>query len=32
MNRIHAYGDDALGDHDAVGLVEKMRAGEVSSP
>jgi amidase len=30
MNRIHAFGDDALGDHDAVGLVEKLRAGEVS--
>jgi amidase len=30
MSRIHAFGDDALGDHDAVGLVEKLRAGEVS--
>ncbi|MBP1820611.1 amidase [Mycobacterium sp. OAE908] len=30
MNRIHAFGDDALGDHDAVGLVEKLRGGEVS--
>jgi amidase len=34
MNRIHAFGgqfsSDALGDHDAVGLVEKLRAGEVS--
>ncbi|OBF36820.1 amidase [Mycobacterium sp. ACS1612] len=30
MNRMHAFGDDALGDHDAVGLVEKLRAGEVS--
>jgi len=34
MNRIHAFGGeisgDALGDHDAVGLVEKLRAGEVS--
>src|SRR5689334_5487771 len=31
MDRIHAFGDDALGDHDAVGLVEKLRAGEVSA-
>jgi amidase len=30
MNHIHAFGDDALGDLDAVGLVEKLRAGEVS--
>jgi amidase len=30
MERIHAFGDDALGDLDAVGLVEKLRAGEVS--
>jgi amidase len=30
MTRIHAFGDDALGDLDAVGLVEKLRAGEVS--
>jgi amidase len=34
MNRIHAFGGqfsgDALGDLDAVGLVEKLRAGEVS--
>jgi amidase len=28
--QIHAFGDDALGDLDAVGLVEKLRAGEVS--
>jgi amidase len=28
--RSHAFGDDALGDLDAVGLVEKLRAGEVS--
>jgi amidase len=28
--RCHAFGDDALGDLDAVGLVEKLRAGEVS--
>jgi amidase len=35
MTRIHAFGGqfsgDALGDHDAVGLVEKLRAGEVSA-
>jgi amidase len=31
MERIHAFGDDALGDFDAVGLVEAMRAGTVSS-
>ncbi|MFG1929596.1 amidase [Mycobacterium sp. NPDC048908] len=30
MVRIHAFGDDALGDHDAVGLVEQLRAREVS--
>ncbi|AGB22703.1 amidase, Asp-tRNAAsn/Glu-tRNAGln amidotransferase A subunit [Mycobacterium sp. JS623] len=29
-SRCHAFGDDALGDHDAVGLVEKLGAGEVS--
>jgi amidase len=28
--RCHAFGDDALGDLDAVGLVEKLRACEVS--
>jgi amidase len=32
MSRIHAFGDDALGDLDAVGLVEALRAGEVSAP
>ncbi|MEZ0577909.1 amidase [Nocardioides sp. MH1] len=32
MTRVHAYGDDALGDLDAVGLVERLRAGEVSIP
>ena len=26
-----AFGDDALGDHDAVGLVDALRAGEVSA-
>ena len=30
MSRIHAFGDDALGDLDAVGLVEKLRAAKVS--
>ncbi len=29
--RIHAFGDDALGDLDAVGLVEALRAGTVSA-
>jgi amidase len=28
--RKHAFGDDALGDHDAVGLAEEIRAGRVS--
>ncbi|MFY1621187.1 amidase [Micromonospora sp. WMMD736] len=27
---VHAFGDDALGDRDAVGLVQALRAGEVS--
>ena len=31
MTRIHAFGDDALGDLDAVGLVEALRAGIVSA-
>ncbi len=31
-HRIHAFGDDALGDHDAVGLVAALHAGEVSIP
>jgi amidase len=31
MNRIHAFGDDALGDLDAVGLVDALRAGKVSA-
>lgn len=30
MVRIHAFGDDALGDLDAVGLVEAYRSGAVS--
>src|SRR5919106_2788849 len=31
MNRIHAFGDDALGDLDAVGLVEALQSGKVSA-
>jgi amidase len=31
MTRISAFGDDALGDHDAVGLVDALSAGEVSA-
>ncbi len=31
MTRVHAFGDDALGDLDAVGLVEALRAGKVSA-
>lgn len=31
MTRIHAFGDDALGDLDAVGLAEALRAGTVSA-
>jgi len=30
MNRVHAFTDDALGDHDAVGLVEALQRGEVT--
>jgi amidase len=30
MARVHAYADDALGDHDAVGLAEAIRARRVS--
>ena len=30
MRRVHAFGDDALGDLDAVGLGEAIRAGRVS--
>lgn len=30
MRRVHAFGDDALGDLDAVGLSEAIRAGRVS--
>ena len=28
--RVHAFVDDALGDHDAVGLAEEIRSGRVS--
>ena len=28
--RVHAFTDDALGDHDAVGLAAELRAGRVS--
>src|SRR4030081_3707387 len=31
MVPVHAFGGDALGDLDAVGLVEKLRAGDVSA-
>ena len=31
-SRIHAFTDDALGEHDAVGLVEALHAGQVSIP
>ena len=31
-HRIHAFGDDALGTYDAVGLVESLHAGQVSIP
>lgn len=31
MARVHAFGDDALGDDDAVGLAERLRSGGVSS-
>lgn len=30
MTHVHAFGDDALGDLDAVGLVEALHAGRVS--
>ncbi len=32
MTRVHAFGDDALGDLDAVGLVEAIQDGEVAIP
>jgi amidase len=31
MPRVHAFGDDALGDHDAVGLAEAVRTGRVGA-
>jgi len=31
MTRIHAFGDDALGELDAVGLVEALNTGDVSA-
>ena len=30
MTRVHAFGDDALGEFDTLGLVEALHAGEVS--
>lgn len=32
MSRIHAFADDALGEHDAVGLVAELTARRVSIP
>ena len=32
MTRVHAFADDALGHHDATGLVEELAAGRVSVP
>jgi amidase len=32
VTRVHAFGDDALGDRDAVGLVTAIQEGEVSIP
>jgi len=29
--RVHAFTDDALGEHDAVGLAEEIRAGRISA-
>jgi amidase len=29
-NRVHGFGDDALGEHDAVGLAGEIRAGRIS--
>src|SRR5919205_3138197 len=31
MSRVHAFTDDALGDHDAVALAGLLRRGEVSA-
>lgn len=30
-SRVHAFSDDALADHDAVGLAEEIRAGRISA-
>lgn len=30
-SRVHAFTDDALGDHDAVGLAEEIRSGRISA-
>lgn len=32
MTRVHAFADDALADHDAVGVVTAIQEGEVSIP
>ncbi|KQY56856.1 MULTISPECIES: amidase [unclassified Nocardioides] len=32
MTRVHSFSDDALGDLDAVGLVEEIQSGRVSVP
>ena len=31
MQPVHAFGDDALGDLDAVGVAEAVRTGQVSA-
>ncbi|BBY32249.1 amidase [Mycolicibacter minnesotensis] len=31
MQHVHAFGNDALGDSDTVGLVERLQSGEVSA-
>lgn len=31
MERLHAFADDALGEHDAVGLAGELRAGRISA-
>ena len=31
LAKVHAFTDDALGDHDAVGLAEEIRAGRISA-
>src|SRR3990170_2713179 len=32
MTHVHAFGDDALANHDAVGLVEELHAGNLTVP